>query len=1267
MKLSRLSAFGLLLVLVAGALAGCAQDVGDIDRTQPNALKKSDFEGEWYIRHTITDVPPTLSGPFVGISSSMEKIRWEVQQDVLIAYRAYEHIPGHDQDAGEIEDGQTQYADGVEEGRDSDVYKEQPIAMYPIVSHFDIQRQYNPSTGEQTNVIVENMSDRPWHERQYMRVNWATNFIDTSFPAMLGSFSNAGFYVEENEDTVESYYTEHAQLDDDEDHELAYFDFLTKYQFGENEVEIRSSFQRLPEYERDYQPAFYDDEMMTKFGYFRTERLTYDRGYGYTDSGIIYLANRHDMWKNDYKRDQNGEYLRTEEGRRIPTPMAEREPKPIVYYLSPNYPERMRPGAEAVAGDWDRAFSRAAAAAKGMSLEDFTAQYGEMFVLCEPVVEEADSDLCDPRPEAARYDKKGNYVPFKVRRGDLRLSTIDWVHQPQAAGPLGYGPSYADPETGEIISGTAYVYGAGVDRYAQRGLDIVRFVNGDLDLDDLHEGDYVREYVMSQIDRGIDPRASHAGLVDRGLADLPVEQVHERLLDERVRDIFADVHEHGMDHMKVDPTYTQRRIQKMKDAGLDQWLIDDEYVRAVAGDDVSPADLSDTDIQDILAKQNPVELHKIHEDKVSKIDHAAKHNIYLEEFVDPAVIGTALRYEGRTDYENILDEIRNEIYRGVMAHEVGHTIGLRHNFQGSYDSVNFFDEYWEMRKENFQLPTTVSEMYEVSATTALQANGDIGTKMYSSIMDYHSRFNGDWNGIGKYDEAAILFAYTFGTYDDLPSSHTGSIPVEEGFVEVFNNLPSSVYLPQYDQNVDPSGLFHSYDDRYASSQHPLEDFHYTTVLELLGGPDNLTDRSLVRYSELRQQQEAGDSSRPVEVQYMFCSDEWVGATISCDRWDLGADPFEVTRSAIQNYKAYYPFTHFRRDRLTFNSLSGAASAARSFNKMPQVYQRWFFNQYYGGDPILSNYFLFGAYSGFNLLAEVLSMPAYGGYEFDEAADEYIQIDRDPNCQEGGDVDMCVRPGNGRTLYSRYDYGSGYYYYSRTTESGHYWDTIFAMQAMTQSRATALGVDVQGDMGTYLLPYYLVFEGNLTEYFNGLIRGDTTGFAPLYSKADGLRFRPAALLGLQGGGALDPLTGEVLNSTGATSAESPVQVRTAWAQRIYSLLYGVAFFNSSYSQHFVDQARIFKLGNGEQLEAPAGSGFEVITFTDPHTGITYGAIAEEGAADEDLSLAGKLIREGQGHLADMDAGDDNAEYRLNNLIEEMNRVIGAVEVLGQERF
>ena len=48
------------------------------------------------------------------------------------------------------------------------------VAAYKIESHFDIRRSYNPTTGEQLNIIEENTSDRPWYDRQFMRVDWSS-------------------------------------------------------------------------------------------------------------------------------------------------------------------------------------------------------------------------------------------------------------------------------------------------------------------------------------------------------------------------------------------------------------------------------------------------------------------------------------------------------------------------------------------------------------------------------------------------------------------------------------------------------------------------------------------------------------------------------------------------------------------------------------------------------------------------------------------------------------------------------------------------------------------------------------------------------------------------------------------------------------------------------------------------------------------------------------------------------------------------------------
>ena len=71
--------------------------------------------------------------------------------------QSYDPIPGLNE--SETRPGSEEYADGV-------------IAAYPIIAHLDIMRAYNASTGEASNVTEENSVDRPWNEREYMRIDW---------------------------------------------------------------------------------------------------------------------------------------------------------------------------------------------------------------------------------------------------------------------------------------------------------------------------------------------------------------------------------------------------------------------------------------------------------------------------------------------------------------------------------------------------------------------------------------------------------------------------------------------------------------------------------------------------------------------------------------------------------------------------------------------------------------------------------------------------------------------------------------------------------------------------------------------------------------------------------------------------------------------------------------------------------------------------------------------------------------------------------------
>ncbi len=93
-------------------------------------------------------MPPTNGWAFEGMQSAMDKIYFQITQDQLIGYRAYDYAPGSQ--------------NGITGGANN---TDAPVVSYKILSHFDVKREYNAATGEQTNVISENTTDRPWNER----------------------------------------------------------------------------------------------------------------------------------------------------------------------------------------------------------------------------------------------------------------------------------------------------------------------------------------------------------------------------------------------------------------------------------------------------------------------------------------------------------------------------------------------------------------------------------------------------------------------------------------------------------------------------------------------------------------------------------------------------------------------------------------------------------------------------------------------------------------------------------------------------------------------------------------------------------------------------------------------------------------------------------------------------------------------------------------------------------------------------------------------
>ncbi len=561
-----------VVLVVAAGLAGCAADLGPIDRTQHNIVKKDDILGqEFYYRLTVLKAPYSSAYSIIGDQGRLERGVFEIREDHLVFLRTYEWIEGSEQIAArpdtdtvlKDEDGnpvtRLVCVDGANRHIGPEhcddpieavvyVYRGAPIETFPISSHFDIVREYNPSTGEKTNVTSENSADRMWYERDYMRVDWSpgalqnfsrlmlmglrTEYADLFNPTvaqddMFNYESDptrvAGFSVYKGEADEPRYQPRMVFTEDAEtEQRLHYMDFVSHwvvqaptiyYEFWDEdiplcwffpwasggvfectteELTVRASFLAVDP-DNGFVSHDYDDNKLEKFGFYRAERQEFDREFGSTYGAVIRKAFLHPIWQTG--READGTII----------PEEEREPKPIVYYLSERYPRELVDEAIELSRQWSEPFEDVISYYKGES--------PRMFIVCENNNDDAraafaaGASFMDPADASAGthrmavayhgIEEMPGYNPLcldmeEVKyNGDLRYHQLHAVVEPQMGGLLGFGPPSADPLTGEIINANAYNYTGLLRQYANRIMDAIEQMAGVMSLQDYMSGRHI--------------------------------------------------------------------------------------------------------------------------------------------------------------------------------------------------------------------------------------------------------------------------------------------------------------------------------------------------------------------------------------------------------------------------------------------------------------------------------------------------------------------------------------------------------------------------------------------------------------------------------------------------------------------------------------------------------------------------------------------------------------------------------------------------------
>jgi hypothetical protein len=566
---------------------------------------------------------------------------------------------------------------------------------------------------------------------------------------------------------------------------------------------------------------------------------------------------------------------------------------------------------------------------------------------------------------------------------------------------------------------------------------------------------------------------------------------------------------------------------------------------------------------------------------------AASRNMYTVGMADDALMGLAREYaDSNMSTYDIYDAVRTRIYTAVLAHEVGHSIGLMHNFGASDDALNYFPEYWQIRSNDGTVEPRVGA--NADEMTDYEINNNIYNYAYSSVMDYAGTYTVDGTGLGRYDTAAVYWGYG-------------------NMVEVFEDKG----------NVEPDVLVDWWADQGEvmgwANEGPTF-YHYTNFYDDMGDklwqadnrswanaddfvPETEAARRVANYSRALR----GEHQGKYRVPYIYCSHGRSDLGDSCLTRDSGADPAERLKNILDKTETWYIARNFPRGKVS--------SGYFWWNYVPRYYRRtydrikqWhdiyglynsFLPQYYDDDQLRLFFSdakngwgtqTWGVQAGFNHLMKTLLMPDITDYGPETAYDGTVLM-KDWPYTGGAALELTVA--DARYYSTDWSRGRnnqrncGYYWWDCLHHVGFYLDKVMAMYALSDSETNYVARSTPEDIREWQIGFYSTFSDQIHKVNTAIMNQDWSKVAPYYEGGE-LRW--------------PNYTGD-LNTT----HDRPVNPYATFTVQLYWQVLGLARFQKTYDQRFFEESQIWIKGTGNE---PTLVGTATVEFADPVMGTTY---------------------------------------------------------------
>jgi hypothetical protein len=1020
-----------------------------------------------------------------------------------------------------------------------------------------------------------------------------------------------------------------------------------------NLVTMRHSFLRVPE-ENEYQPLNYVDTLFNHFGFFRLSQPTYIRScpdpkskapgpsYGETDYQNFNIL-RYNIFKRHFKRDKKGNLKRDENGRPIPLDLKEKANlgiRKIVYYLSPHFPRYLiRPAFQLVA-EWNEIFMEMIRDLKGeelpktpyhpfkipedpldydcyihgppdpehpKSIEDFKDEVNLKFLGDECVIV-LRVNSCD------LVDEEGRNLGYPCEKiGDLRYKFIHYIDVP-GVGFLGISTLRGDPETGQIISGDAGIAGYALGLYRTRALEWYDLISGEVTKEDILTGETVRTYFanLGMVRPPAIPRVPSLNL-KKGF-----KQKMEYLNLLKGKDAFISMGKFFQRPNFLKNTYIERWLLQ----GENNWILtntDRVFLDSLSNETlnkVSPLRMSLADLIQRQAERDiKIALRNIEEDN-PYIDWSVKR--FVEENKD-------------LTRQELTFKIERLLFRYVVLHELGHSLGLRHNFAGSIDKDNFNDEYFkiidaypEPKWQDYDIDNNgiidikEAEKYQAAIAKNQKERELAGLDLWTSasIMDYMPNWYNRLVGLRRYERAAIRFAYGQ-QVEVYHRKNKNEIPRADKTPRIFWTYYQGGEICEKDEDCPyhkKSGRL-SFEQQKITSQTCRKDPQKPNGTKICSEYYQDFKRKLLKEPDLLY----------LPVHYKFCSDErMLDWTLpGCNMLDEGTSFREIVRNLREAYHREYIFQNFRRYSRNFPGEYMRWLFLRIYFNLIKIFQQLFYR--YSLEPGFletqgplgfEDHYL-ASVDILNLFAEIIGQPDIGRYRLNPETNSYCKVELWRSwCREGKSKNIEI--GKGKYLWS--DYQRGLSGFRRWERVGTIYDKIYAIQALTiRNWGIPFTIDEE-----YFVNFYDLFPQEITQLFGGIIKDLPSEYAPRYKQEeDGFSI---LYMNFWRGGCKDKIDEECIKEPlDYYNIYPSIDGTSNLLLRAYTALFSLAFIPTYFDTSF---EKILYVCLKEECPRPAPEAKEdhdFVTYTSERTQRTYRAfqVWKEGKG---ISIVFDMLKE-----------------------------------------